>query len=139
MSSAAAASIRALGIDRGLPFPLEDIADAETILMLGSNSAETMPPIMQYFEAQRDNGGKLIVADPRLTPTAQRADLHLRLIPGTDGALANGLLHILVRDGLIDADYIAERTEGFEQIRNLSPPTGRSGSSASPACRRRNC
>ena len=119
MSSAAAASIRALGIDRGLPFPLEDIADAETILMLGSNSAETMPPIMQYFEAQRDNGGKLIVADPRLTPTAQRADLHLRLIPGTDGALANGLLHILVRDGLIDADYIAERTEGFEQVRNL--------------------
>ncbi|MYC33080.1 MAG: molybdopterin oxidoreductase family protein [Chloroflexi bacterium] len=119
MSSAAAASIRALGIDRGLPFPLEDIAGAETILMLGSNSAETMPPIMQYFEAQRENGGKLIVADPRLTPTAQRADLHLRLIPGTDAALANGLLHILVRDGLIDADYIAERTEGFEPVRNL--------------------
>ena len=119
MSSAAAASIRALGIDRGLPFPLEDIAGAETVLMLGSNSAETMPPIMQYFEAQRENGGKLIVADPRLTPTAQRADLHLRLIPGTDAALANGLLHILVRDGLIDADYIAERTDGFEPVRNL--------------------
>ena len=119
MSSAAAASIRALGIDRGLPFPLEDIAEAETILMLGSNSAETMPPIMQYFEAQRENGGKLIVADPRLTPTAQRADLHLRPIPGTDAALANGLLHILVGDGLIDTDYIAERTEGFEPVRNL--------------------
>ena len=119
MSSAAAASIRALGIDRGLPFPLEDIAGAETVLMLGSNSAETMPPIMQYFEAQRENGGKLIVADPRLTPTAQRADLHLRLIPGTDAALANGLLHILVRDGLIDTDYITERTEGFEPVRNL--------------------
>jgi len=119
MSSAAAASIRALGIDRGLPFPLEDIAGAETILMLGSNSAETMPPIMQYFETQRENGGKLIVADPRLTLTAQRADLHLRLIPGTDAALANGLLHILVRDGLIDTDYIAERTEGFEPVRNL--------------------
>ena len=119
MSSAAAAGIRALGIDRGLPFPLEDISGAETILMLGSNSAETMPPMMQYFEAQRENGGKLIVADPRLTPTAQRADLHLRLIPGTDAALANGLLHILVRDGLIDTDYIAERTEGFEPVRNL--------------------
>ena len=119
MSSAAAASIRALGIDRGLPFPLEDIPGAEVVLMLGSNSAETMPPMMQYFEAQREAGGKLIVADPRLTPTAQRADLHLRLIPGTDAALANGLLHILVRDGLIDTDYIAERTEGFEQVRNL--------------------
>ncbi len=78
-----------------------------------------MPPIMQYFEAQRANGGKLIVADPRLTPTARRADLHLRLIPGTDAALANGLLHILVRDGPIDNDYIAESTEGFETVRNL--------------------
>ena len=119
MSSAAAASIRALGIDRGLPFPLEDIPGAEVVLMLGSNSAETMPPMMQYFEAQREAGGKLIVADPRLTPTAQRADLHLRLIPGTDAALANGLLHILVRDGLIDTDYIADRTEGFDLVRNL--------------------
>ena len=117
MSSAAAASIGALGIDRGLPFPLEDIAGAEVVLMMGSNSAETMPPLMQYFEEQRANGGMLIVADPRLTATAGRADFHLRLAPGTDAALANGLLHILVRDGLIDQDYINERTEGFEHIK----------------------
>ena len=50
MSSAAAASIRAFGVDRGLPFPVEDIAGAETILLVGSNAAETMPPIMQYFD-----------------------------------------------------------------------------------------
>ena len=117
MSSAAAASIKAFGIDRGLPFPVEDIAGAETILLVGSNAAETMPPIMQYFEAQRTNGGRLIVADPRLTATAQRADLHLRLTPGTDAALANGILHILVRDGLIDTDYIEARTEGFAAVR----------------------
>ena len=119
MSSAAAASIRALGVDRGLPFPLEDIAGAEVALMMGSNSSETMPPLMQYFEAQKANGGKLIVADPRLTPTASRADLYLQLIPGTDAALANGLLHIIVRDGLLDQDYIAERTEEFERVRGL--------------------
>ena len=117
MSSAAAASIKAFGVDRGLPFPVEDIAGAEAILLVGSNAAETMPPIMQYFEAQRANGGRLIVADPRLTPTAQRADLHLRLTPGTDTALANGILHILVRDGLIDTDYIESRTEGFASVR----------------------
>ena len=117
MSSAAAASIKAFGIDRGLPFPVEDIAGAEAILLVGSNAAETMPPIMQYFTEQSENGGRLIVADPRLTPTAQRADLHLRLTPGTDAALANGILHILVRDGMIDTDYIEARTEGFASVR----------------------
>ncbi len=117
MSSAAAASIKAFGIDRGLPFPVEDIAGTEAILLVGSNASETMPPIMQYFEGQRASGGRLIVADPRLTPTAQRADLHLRLTPGTDAALANGILHILVRDGLIDADYIESRTDGFPSVR----------------------
>ncbi|MBV9230581.1 MAG: molybdopterin oxidoreductase family protein [Chloroflexi bacterium] len=117
MSSAAAASQKAFGIDRGLPFPLEDIAQAEVILLIGSNAAETMPPIMQYFEAQRRNGGQLIVVDPRKSVTAQNAALHLPLTPGTDAVLANGLLHILVRDGLIDLNYINERTEGFEQVK----------------------
>ena len=117
MSSAAAASIKAFGIDRGLPFPVEDIAGSEAILLVGSNASETMPPIMQYFDTQRANGGRLIVADPRLTTTVQRADLHLRLTPGTDAALANGIMHILVRDGLIDTDYIEAHTEGFASVR----------------------
>ena len=117
MSSAAAASIRSFGIDRGLPFPVQDIAGAEAVLLMGDNPAETMPPMMQYFDEQRANGGRLLVADPRLTPTAQRADLHLRLMPGTDAVLANGLLHILIRDVLVDEDYIAERTEGFDRVK----------------------
>ena len=117
MSSAAAAGIRSFGIDRGLPFPVEDISGAGIVLVVGDNPAETMPPIMQYFDAQRANGGRLVVADPRLTPTAQRADLHLRLMPGTDAALVNGLLHILIRDGMVDAHYLAQRTEGFERVK----------------------
>ena len=117
MSSAAAAGIRSLGIDRGLPFPVEDIAGADTVLIVGDNPAETMPPLMQYFDAQQANGGRLIVADPRLTPTAQRATLHLPLMPGMDAALANGLLHILIRDRMVDAEYLAERTEGFDRVR----------------------
>jgi assimilatory nitrate reductase catalytic subunit len=117
MSSAAAAAIQAFGVDRGLPFPVADIAQSEVILLIGSNIAETMPPLMQYFEAQHNNGGKLIVIDPRASTTTSNAQLHLRLTPGSDAALANGLLHILIRDGLIDEEYIRERTEGFEQVR----------------------
>ncbi len=119
MSTAAAANNKAFGIDRGLPFPLEDIPNAEVILMVGSNTAETMPPLMQYIEAQRVKGGKLIVIDPRQSATAEKATLHLRLTPGSDAALANGILHILVRDGLIDTDYINARTEGFDRVKGL--------------------
>ena len=117
MASAAAAAIKAFGLDRGLPFPLEDIATAGAVMLAGANPAETMPPIMQYFEAQQANGGKLIVSDPRRTATARVADLHLQLTPGTDAVLANGLLHIAIQDGLIDRDFIETRTSGFEAVR----------------------
>ncbi|HZA14033.1 MAG TPA: molybdopterin oxidoreductase family protein [Myxococcaceae bacterium] len=116
MSSAAAASMRAFGLDRGLPFPLEEIARTEAVLLVGSNPAETMPPLMQYFDEQRANGGQLIVADPIRSASAHRA-LHLQLAPGTDAALANGLLHVLLREGLFDQAFIDERTEGFEKVK----------------------
>ncbi len=115
MAAAAAAGNRAFGVDRGLPFPLADIPRAQAILLAGANPAETMPPVMQYFEAQRAAGGTLIVADPRRTATAKAADLHLQLTPGTDAALANGLLHVAIQRGLIDRDYIEARTAGFER------------------------
>lgn len=119
MSSAAAASIKAFGIDRGLPFPIEDIAHCEAILLVGANPAETMPPIMQYFEQQKRNGGTLIVADPRSTLTARTADLHLQLTPGTDAALANGLLHILAAQRLLDKRFIEQRTNGYDAVRPI--------------------
>ncbi len=117
MASAAAAGQRAFGLDRGLPFPLEDIPGAEVILLPGGNPAETMPPIMQYFEAQKRRGGRLIVADPRHTAMARTADLHLQLTPGTDAALANGLLHIAIRDRLLNDSFIKLRTTGFDSVR----------------------
>ena len=119
MASAATAAQKAFGIDRGLPFPLEDIATCETILLVGSNIVETMPPLMQYFLSQRKNGGSLIVVDPRRTLTAKQATLHLGLLPGSDTVLANGLLHILIRKGLIDQAYICERTENFEEMKSV--------------------
>jgi assimilatory nitrate reductase catalytic subunit len=117
MSSAAAASIRSFGIDRGMPFPLTDVAEADVILMVGSNLAETAPPAMQFFDAGRAQGARHIVVDPRRTATAKTAELHLQPVPGTDLALANGMLNVAVREGLIDTDYIDERTTGFEAVR----------------------
>ena len=117
MASAAAAGLRAFGMDRGLPFPLEDIPDAEVVLLVGGNPAETMPPIIQYFDEQRRRGGTLIVVDPRRSATAKLATHHLQITPGTDGALANGLLHVAIQRGLIDRDFIERRTAGFEAVR----------------------
>jgi assimilatory nitrate reductase catalytic subunit len=119
MASAAAAGLRAFGIDRGLPFPLEDIPGAEAILLVGGNPADTMPPLMQYFEEQRRRGGKLIVVDPRASATAKAASLHLQLTPGTDGALGNGILNVAITRKLIDADFIAARTSGFDAVRRV--------------------
>lgn len=65
-------------------------------------------------------GGALVVVDPRRTPTARAADLHLQAEPGTDLALFNGLLHIALRDGLVDEAFVAERTTGFADVRTAA-------------------
>jgi assimilatory nitrate reductase catalytic subunit len=118
MSSAAAAGNRAFGVDRGLPFPLEDIAGTDVLLLAGSNAAETMPPFTRWLSDQQTRGGKLIVIDPRETPTARRATLHLAPVPGTDLALANGLLHILTVRSQLDNPYITKRTVQFSQVKH---------------------
>lgn len=117
MSSAAAAGMRAFGIDRGLPFPLAELGRADTLLLVGANPAETMPPLVRWLTEQRRNGGRLIVVDPRVTATARQADLHLQPLPGTDLAVANALLHIALTEGWVDRAYVAERTAGFEAVR----------------------
>lgn len=117
MSSAAAASIRSFGVDRGMPFPLADIAQADVILIVGANPADTQPPAMQYFDEGRAHGAKHIVVDPRRTATADRAEIYLQPVPGTDLALANAMLNVVVREGLLDKEYVAERTTNFEAVR----------------------
>lgn len=119
MSSAAAAGMRAFGVDRGLPFPLEDLDNASTIMMLGSNVAETMPPFVQHLKGVRDAGG-LVIVDPRRSATAKfTADgggLHLQPLPGTDLTLLLGLSHVVIHEGLADAAFIAERTSGYDAV-----------------------
>lgn len=117
MSSAAAAGIRAFGLDRGIPFPLSDLAETEVLVLAGTNVAETMPPLMGHLASQRDRGGALIVIDPRRTRTAEGATLHLQPSPGTDLALANGLLHLAIVEGHLDPEFINSRTSGFSEVR----------------------
>ncbi|WP_326723271.1 MULTISPECIES: molybdopterin oxidoreductase family protein [unclassified Streptomyces] len=117
MSSAAAAGIKAFGLDRGLPFPLEDIPKTGCVILVGSNLAETMPPALRYLTELKENGGTLIVIDPRRTRTAEQADLHLAPRPGSDLALALGMLHLIVAEGRTDEAYIQERTSGWEEAR----------------------
>ncbi|MCD9872509.1 molybdopterin oxidoreductase family protein [Streptomyces guryensis] len=117
MSSAAAAGMKAFGLDRGLPFPLEDIPRTGCVILVGSNLAETMPPSLRFFNELKENGGTLIVIDPRRTKTAEQADLHLAPRPGTDLALALGLLHLVVAEGRVDEAYVQERTAGWEDAR----------------------
>jgi len=116
MASAAAGQNKAFGVDRGLPFPVADIARTKTLLLWGANSVDTMPPLAQWISEQQAQG-QLIVVDPRRSETARQADLHLQLTPGSDLALANGLLHLAIDEGLVDTGYITARTVGFEAVR----------------------
>ncbi|MBQ1082424.1 molybdopterin oxidoreductase family protein [Nocardiopsis sp. B62] len=113
MSSAAAAGTRAFGLDRGMPFPLTDVAEAEVVVLAGANPAETMPPMMGHLSAPT-----LIVIDPRRSATAQVAldhgGIHLAPRPGTDLALALGLLHAARVGGWCDDEFVGERTTGFD-------------------------
>lgn len=120
MAAAASANQRAFGVDRGLPFPVADLAGAEVILLVGANPAETMPPLMQYLDAQKSAGGHMILVDPRRTPTAAYATQHLQLRPGTDAALANGLLHVLLGEGFADTEFIQRRTADFDKAKHVA-------------------
>ncbi len=111
MAAAATAGNAAFGVDRGLPFPVTDLAEAEVVLLAGANPAETMPPLMQHLQH-----ADLVVIDPRRSATAEQAALHLRPLPGTDLVLALGLLHVVVAEGWCDTDYVSRRTTGFERM-----------------------
>nr|WP_276512176.1 molybdopterin oxidoreductase family protein [Cryobacterium roopkundense] len=120
MSSAAAAGNRAFGLDRGLPFRVEDLDRAGTILILGSNVAQTMPPFIIHLEGARAAGG-LVVVDPRRTATARLTDdgagMHVQPTPGSDLVLLLGLTHIVIAEKLVDTAYVAARTTGFDALR----------------------
>ncbi len=98
----------------GPPGAYEDLEHADVIFLIGANLADNHPILCQYLEANRNK--TLIVADPRVTKTAMMADLHLPLKPRSDLALLNGIAHILIEYNLINRDYIAAHTTGFDEL-----------------------
>ncbi|MCA0754303.1 nitrate reductase [Paenibacillus sp. N4] len=117
MSAAASAGNKTFGIDRGLTCRLSDIPLARCIILAGTNIAECQPTLMPYFTKAKENGATIIVIDPRVTATAEMADIHLQIRPGTDAALANGMLKVLQNEGLMDQSFIAGRTNGFDELK----------------------
>jgi assimilatory nitrate reductase catalytic subunit len=121
MVSAGHAYKPAFGVDRS-PLPWSDIPKAQVLLIVGANIGDCAPITTDYVWRCRDNGGKLIVADPRMTPITRNADLYLPVRPGTDLALLMGLLHVVLRDGLEDREFIAKHTSGFEAVAEAVRP-----------------
>jgi len=115
MVSAGVAYKSAFGVDRA-PNPWSDIPLAQVAMVCGANVAECAPITTDYLWRMRDAGGRLILVDPRLTPIGRNADLYLPVRPGTDIALYLGMLHVIIRDGLTDDEFIANHTNGFDAV-----------------------
>lgn len=118
MASAGTGYKQSLGSD-GPPGSYEDLDHADLFLVMGSNMADCHPILFLRMADRLKRGARLIVVDPRRTATADRADLYLPIRPGTDLALLNGLLRLLVEQGDIDEDFIAAHTEGWEETLEL--------------------
>ncbi|MDH7596223.1 MAG: formate dehydrogenase subunit alpha [Methanothrix sp.] len=98
--------------------PIESLLHSDVIMIIGSNTTEQHPAVALHVMEARRKGARIIVVDPRITQMAEIADLHLQLRPGTDIALLNAILNIVIQEGMIDEEFIRSRTEGFDDIRD---------------------
>lgn len=96
----------------------EDIVHSRYILIWGANPASTNPHLWPFIEEARRRGARLVVIDPLKTASAERADWHLQPHPGTDAALALGMMHVIVAESLHDGDYVERYTLGFDKLRD---------------------
>ncbi len=121
MASAAAAYTAAFGTD-GPPVSYEDIELADLFLIVGSNTAWCHPITLRRIEKRRQSApdARVIVIDPRRTETADLADLHLAIVPGSDIALLSAMLAILVRERMVDEGFIASNTVGWDAVRDAA-------------------
>ena len=100
--------------------PIHDIThDVDCILLVGSNPEEAHPVVGMQIRKAVKSGTKLIVVDPRDIGLSKQADIHLKLRPGTNVAFANGMIHVMIKEDLVDHDYINENAEGFEELKAL--------------------
>ncbi len=115
-----ASSVAALleGIGSGaVSNPVEDVAHADLIFVIGANPSSNHPVAASWIKNAVQRGARLVLADPRQTPLTRFATWHLPFRPDTDVALLNGLLHVIVHEGLIDASFVAARVNGFDALR----------------------
>ncbi|NYT01162.1 MAG: formate dehydrogenase subunit alpha [Methanosarcinales archaeon] len=96
--------------------PISDLENSRCIFVIGSNFAETHPIVARWVMRARDRGARVIVADPRKTPTSWMADLFLQIRPGSDLALLQAMMKVILDQGLMDHRFIAERTRGFQDL-----------------------
>lgn len=116
MASAASGYKLSLGAD-GPPGSYKDIDQGDCFLVIGANMADCHPILyLRMMDRVKSAGAKLIVVDPRKTATAEKADLYLPVKPGTDLALLNGILHLIVESGRVDRSFIEKHTSGWEQL-----------------------
>lgn len=119
MSSAVSAYKLSLGADAP-PTCYEDIELTECFLILGANMAECHPVLWQRIKRRANRKRvRIIVVDPRRTPTAENAHLHLAIHPGTDVALLNAMLHVMISQGWINPRFIRDHTEDWEKVRGM--------------------
>lgn len=118
MASAGTGYKQSLGSD-GPPGSYEDFDHADLFFVSGSNMADCHPILFLRMMERVRRGAKLVVVDPRRTATADKADLFLQIAPGTDLALLNGLLHVIVENGHVDRAFVDEYTEGWEAMEAL--------------------
>ncbi|MDX5452082.1 MAG: molybdopterin-dependent oxidoreductase, partial [Rhodococcus sp. (in: high G+C Gram-positive bacteria)] len=115
MAGAGTGYKQSLGAD-GPPGSYQDFDHADLFFVSGANMADCHPILFLRMMNRVKAGARLVVVDPRRTPTAEKADLFLQIAPGTDLALLNGLLHLIVENGHVDMAFVAEFTEGWEAM-----------------------
>jgi len=93
-----------------------EVHEADVIFLIGSNPTEAHPVMGAQIRQARQRGAKLIVADPRVIDLAKEAEVHLQLTPGTNIALLNGMMHVIISEGLMDKEFVENKTEGFEEL-----------------------
>ena len=115
-----ASSVAALleGIGSGaVSNPVEDVAQADLIFLIGANPTVNHPVAASWIKNAVDRGTRLVICDPRQTALTRRATWHLQFRPDTDVALLNGLLHVIIAEGLVDEAFVAARVNGYEALR----------------------
>ncbi len=115
-SPTVAGLVRAFG-SGAMTNSIDEIKDAQGIFVIGSNAPEAHPLIGWRIRTAKDKGAKIIVCDPRRTDLAKYADVYIQHYPGTDIALLNALMNVIIKENLYDKKFVEERTEGFEELR----------------------